>query len=668
MGRTVGRDLDREMMAKIHTLFDRILDTVNKENPNFTFDFEQFVDCFDEDDQFIKRVFQFLVKETAQRHRTAHPQTQQPLRRPYTIHHSPAHTRVIRSLGPAPASYLPADSPRMRRPYSATVYRHINDPAEMEQEQEEEEEAAALQHDLSEDEEVDLDMQLDAAAAAASTALASMSSVSDLVPGGSLTSYYSSGAALRSMLDARGTGPYSRSRRSRMAHRMLSYDLLTLDQNRSHLESLLNPHPFGSAPSTTTGSGSASGTRRTSGLVLRRATTRSILDSMESAPESFAQPASAPLPSSGSTFYGIQSQEPLHLPGHEWRQQMIRSVYAQHLQERERARARTLQTLNGQTAGSATANGATPATTTAQDTPGHQQQQQQPGQSTPAASATPQSLQADQQSDRNVFTPHENALLLVEPSTAGTNPGDSSTSASVSSPSSTAQASAAAARPSLSSYEEFQNLTRRGREVLRNEYANELYIEEDSQVLMTGDVSRRRRRRGGQTLNPNDGQGDTTAHAYDIAADNSSTIISQSQQQTTVPSRASPRESTEVATSTTAANAAATGAATTDRETPSSGGVHQETQPEEAAGLSVPTITVQGTDGAESGVESSSNSHDRNNGSNPNSNPRRRVGFPPTPPSPNPNRNPMPTFTDRRRSSINPADIEAIAREMEQQR
>ncbi|KAG0340470.1 hypothetical protein BG004_006394 [Podila humilis] len=38
---------------------------------------------------------------------------------------------------------------------------------------------------------------------------------------------------------------------------------------------------------------------------------------------------------------------------------------------------------------------------------------------------------------------------------------------------------------------------------------------------------------------------------------------------------------------------------------------------------------------------------------------------PPTPPSPNPNRNPRPTFQDRRRSSINPADIEAVVRQLE---
>ena len=632
--------------------------------PNFAFDFEQFVDCFDEDDQFIKRVFQFLVKETAQRHRTAHPQTQQSLRRPYTIHHSPAHTRVVRSVGPAPASYSPADSPRMRRPYSATVFRHIYDPAEMEREQEEEDEDEALQHDLSEDEEADLDLQLDAAAAV-SSALASMSSVADLIPGGSLTSYYSSGAALRSMLDARGTGPYSRSRRSRMAHRMLSYDLLTLDQNRGHLESLLSPSPFGSTAPSSTGSGSASGTRRPPGVVLRRPSARSLLDSMESAPESFTRPGSAPLPSSGSTFYGIQSQEPLHLPGHEWRQQMIRSVYAQHLQERERARARTLQTLNGQTT-TAEANGATPATTTVQDTPGHQQQQLlQPSQSTPAASATPQSLQADQQQDRTIFAPHENALLLVEPSAAmGTSIGNNPTSAnSESSPPSTAQSSTAiAARPSLSSYEEFQNLTRRGREVLRNEYANELYIEEDAQVLATGEVSRRRRRRGGQILNPNNGHGDTAAHAYDIAANNSSTIISQSQQQ----APGSLPQENSVSTSAAATAAVATITATTDREENPVGGTHQEAQPSEATtGLGIPTITVQGAEGSEPGVGAGSNSQD--DSSSNNSEPRRRVGLPPTPPSPNPNRNPMPTFADRRRSSINPADIEAFARQMEQQ-
>jgi hypothetical protein len=44
---------------------------------------------------------------------------------------------------------------------------------------------------------------------------------------------------------------------------------------------------------------------------------------------------------------------------------------------------------------------------------------------------------------------------------------------------------------------------------------------------------------------------------------------------------------------------------------------------------------------------------------------RHGQSVPPTPPSPNPNRNPMPTFQDRRRSSINPADIETLVREME---
>ncbi|KAF9956812.1 hypothetical protein BGZ70_009761 [Mortierella alpina] len=88
MGRPVGRNLEDEMMAKIKTLFDKILETVNKENPNYTFDFEQFVDCFDENDHFTKRVFEFLVKETAQRYRSRHPNAQHSAQpRPHTIHH-----------------------------------------------------------------------------------------------------------------------------------------------------------------------------------------------------------------------------------------------------------------------------------------------------------------------------------------------------------------------------------------------------------------------------------------------------------------------------------------------------------------------------------------------------------------------------------------------------
>ncbi|KAF9274542.1 hypothetical protein BGZ68_000561 [Mortierella alpina] len=88
MGRPVGRNLEDEMMAKIKTLFDKILETVNKENPNNPFDFEQFVDCFDENDHFTKRVFEFLVKETAQRYRSTYPNAQHSAQpRPHTIHH-----------------------------------------------------------------------------------------------------------------------------------------------------------------------------------------------------------------------------------------------------------------------------------------------------------------------------------------------------------------------------------------------------------------------------------------------------------------------------------------------------------------------------------------------------------------------------------------------------
>ncbi|KAF9968426.1 hypothetical protein BGZ73_000133, partial [Actinomortierella ambigua] len=87
MGRPVGRNLEEEMIVKIKRLFDKVLDSVNKENPNYCFDFEQFVDCFDENDHFTKRVFEFLVKETAQRYRASHPQNQLPMPRPPVIHH-----------------------------------------------------------------------------------------------------------------------------------------------------------------------------------------------------------------------------------------------------------------------------------------------------------------------------------------------------------------------------------------------------------------------------------------------------------------------------------------------------------------------------------------------------------------------------------------------------
>ncbi|KAG0229426.1 hypothetical protein BGW42_001581 [Actinomortierella wolfii] len=100
MGRPVGRNLEEEMIVKIKRLFDKVLDSVNKENPNHCFDFEQFVDSFDENDHFTKRVFEFLVKETAQRYRASHPQSQlPPMPRPSVIHHYLQETLVEDNSG-----------------------------------------------------------------------------------------------------------------------------------------------------------------------------------------------------------------------------------------------------------------------------------------------------------------------------------------------------------------------------------------------------------------------------------------------------------------------------------------------------------------------------------------------------------------------------------------
>ncbi|KAG0056234.1 hypothetical protein BGZ83_005966 [Gryganskiella cystojenkinii] len=763
MGKPIGRDLDREMMAKIHTLFDRILDTVNKENPSYAFDFEQFVDCFDVEDHFTKRVFEFLVKETAQRHRSSHPHshTQHLLRhRPPTIHHSRANTRVVSTVGPAPRSPPATDSPRIRRPHSATIFRHINSPSEMDEEHPQDLEMVEEINNDTEDDEDETEGEpgerLTAAAAGASIDSAGRSTEQT---GGSLTPY-TSGAALRSMLDARALTARTQniSRRSRIAHRMLSYDLMTLDRmnhNRQLLESLLTPPlPSSSLPTFSTqlptSGNSRSGTSR-SDLTHRHSSPRppaDLWDSMERAPESFRSWAeTAPLPSSssstaygsgsGSTFYGLQTQEPQHSPGHEWRQQQIRNVYVQHLQARgqrrsltqelmadqasaqhqQNERQRTLQTLNGQTTTATTATTTTTTTATtpnvtaltttaAQDTPTQQPQQTSEAQPQQGQSAQGQSQtahpgqqhqhQQQQQQDRPVVTPaHENALLLVD--TASSSPGTPAPTMTHPEPSTPLSATTTAAqavitRPPTSSYEEFQSLTRRGREVLRNEYVNELYIEEDAQVLMTGEVSRRRRRRvGGQVMNTNDGasedgpaqqqqqqQQQQQAQPYDIASENSNEIISQSQQQhqpqpeqpVTLPTTR-PRVQFEICTS----EATGSGSSTSITGSTTAGGgshiIHGST------GLGIPTITVHDPSDANTTTTSTTTATDGTPGQQQQQQQQQQPissgtylgtspenNVPPTPPSPNPNRNPRATFTDRRRSSINPADIEAIAREL----
>lgn len=230
---------------------------------------------------------------------------------------------------------------------------------------------------------------------------------------------------------------------------------------------------------------------------------------------------------------------------------------------------------------------------------------------------------------------------------------------------------------------------------MRNALAADLHIEEDHQVLLTGEVSRRRRRRVV-------GRFSNSMGSPDIGSDNSSAIISQQQQQQeqreqesresaaastavtptdSVP-RLPPTSSTTVlqtqnaeqqqvgagpvihATLPTGSITATPSAATTDLTT--------------TAAPTVPEVSVEMVDSQSIRDDAEHNGgSDSSNGSSSSISGHLGLGLtstgstshgqsvPPTPPSPNPNRNPMPTFQDRRRSSINPADIETLVREME---
>ncbi|KAG0374058.1 hypothetical protein BGX24_010898, partial [Mortierella sp. AD032] len=231
MGRPVARNLEDEMMTKIKALFDRILDSVNKENPAYTFDFEQFVDCFDENDHFTKRVFEFLVKETAQRYRSAHPQAQHPNHPQPTIHHylgqdgrSTIGATAVTPNAAAGAVAVGEVSGAISSTPSATSLRqhhhhhhHHHSPFQ------------SSRHSLP-------PLERDSLARSPST-LAGFGSVTENAQA-TTPSTSSSGAALRYLLSNPGFG--QNSRRSRMAQRMLSNDLLAFHQGQPSLFSSLS--------------------------------------------------------------------------------------------------------------------------------------------------------------------------------------------------------------------------------------------------------------------------------------------------------------------------------------------------------------------------------------------------------------------------------------------
>ncbi|KFH66414.1 hypothetical protein MVEG_06939 [Podila verticillata NRRL 6337] len=172
--------------------------------------------------------------------------------------------------------------------------------------------------------------------------------------------------------------------------------------------------------------------------------------------------------------------------------------------------------------------------------------------------------------------------------------------------------------------QEFRDSAQRARAAMRNSLNSDLVIEEDAQVLLTGEVSRRRRR-------PFIG-------------------------------------ATEESTGTTATQT--TGTSGTTGELVSESNLEGVTEVSDMVETSLQAQGqgASGSEALEQGLASSSEAPGQ--GSDPASSPSQAQHhivqpIPPTPPSPNPNRNPRPTFQDRRRSSINPADIEAVVRQLE---
>jgi len=218
-------------------------------------------------------------------------------------------------------------------------------------------------------------------------------------------------------------------------------------------------------------------------------------------------------------------------------------------------------------------------------------------------------------------------------------------------------------------------------------------------VLLTGEVSRRRRRRVV-------GRFSNSMSSPDIGSDNSSAIISQQQQQQEQQQQQQQNQETSEPSLQSAAFPLADSTSTLTSTSIQSGlnvdqhQQHLETEPtadliqpvgpsvaaaevpsETATGSAapiVPAVSVEMVDNPTThddaehrndfgGASSRSSGAHLGLGLSTTSNTghHHRPSVPPTPPSPNPNRNPMPTFQDRRRSSINPADIETLVREME---
>ncbi|KAK9761798.1 hypothetical protein K7432_013035 [Basidiobolus ranarum] len=69
MGKWAERSYDEELIRKVKKLFEEVSEKSEKDNAVPPLSYQSFVEAFDENDHFIGRLFGFLVKDTAQRHR-----------------------------------------------------------------------------------------------------------------------------------------------------------------------------------------------------------------------------------------------------------------------------------------------------------------------------------------------------------------------------------------------------------------------------------------------------------------------------------------------------------------------------------------------------------------------------------------------------------------------
>ncbi|KAG0264419.1 hypothetical protein BG011_006895 [Mortierella polycephala] len=570
MGRPVGRNLEDEMMTKIRKLFDQILDTVNKENPTYTFDFEQFVDCFDESDHFTKRVFEFLVKETAQRYRSSHPNAQHPAHpRPHTIHH---YSGQDSNSGTSDANANVAVIADTSAGGTLVSSRRSN-------------QLRFRAHNL---------LERDALTRSPSSTSGSPGVNEDTASGAS-----TSGSALRYLMSNQGFG-YVGSRRGRINQRMvLSDELLAYQPHSRDLGALPNPNltstrspqsrsstrtrAFFDSMATTvargpTSSATESGTttvphsvvssiesrntprrgdalERQHAFILRPPSrTNDLSNSMETAPESFRSdpwrsssgssftseillPVSVEHTSTRSSSADRRRSEPSRqrqehlLLAQDARQQQIRRLYVQGLQARGRMRQQQHEQLQQQADQQEQTQQARTSLRQRERTLQQHRQAFRALHGQRSISSEDTHAQEQQQQEQQRYQLQDNGLMLVQPypgspSTPtpllGSTPEDVHANGAVSS---TASLSAHVAQmPSEERYSQFSDSTQRGRAAMRSALAAELLIEEDEQVLLTGEISRRRRRRAIRRFpSPN--------ASPDIASDNSSAIISQLQQQ-----------------------------------------------------------------------------------------------------------------------------------------